>query len=57
MVEDDTFTEVAKTDLKIRIVGGFIFGIVAALASIIYPTNYYDSCGTRRFSIMWLFLV
>ena len=36
MVEDDTFTEVAKTDLKIRIVGGFIFGIVAALASIIF---------------------
>ena len=36
MVEDDTFTEVAKTDLKIRIVGGFVFGILAALASIIF---------------------
>lgn len=36
MVEDKTFTEVAKTDMKIRIVVGFIFGILAALASIVF---------------------
>lgn len=36
MVEDETFTEVAKTDMKIRIVVGFIFGILAALASIVF---------------------
>ena len=36
MVEDDTFTEVAKTDFKIRTVAGFIFGILAAIASIIF---------------------
>jgi CDP-diglyceride synthetase len=36
MVEDDKLTEVAKTDLKIRTVAGFIFGIVAALASIVF---------------------
>ena len=36
MVEDDKFTEVAKTDFKIRTVAGFIFGIVAALASIVF---------------------
>lgn len=36
MVEDETFTKVAKTDMKIRIVVGFIFGILAALASIVF---------------------
>jgi len=36
MVEDDKLTEVAKTDFKIRTVAGFIFGIVAALASIVF---------------------
>ncbi len=36
MVEDDTFTKVAKTDMKIRIVSGFIFGILAIIASIIF---------------------
>jgi len=36
MVEDDTFTEVAKTDMKIRIVAGFIFGILAAIISLIF---------------------
>lgn len=36
MVEDDKFTEVAKTDFKIRTAAGFIFGIVAALASIVF---------------------
>ena len=36
MIEDKTFTEVAKTDMKIRIVAGFIFGILAALASIVF---------------------
>jgi hypothetical protein len=36
MVEDDKLTEVAKTDFKIRAVAGFIFGIVAALASIVF---------------------
>lgn len=36
MVEDETFTEVAKTDMKIRIVFGFIFGILAALTSIVF---------------------
>ena len=36
MVEVDKFTEVAKTDFKIRLVEGFIFGILAALVSIIF---------------------
>lgn len=36
MKEDDTFTEVAKTDFKLRLVAGFIFGILAAIASIIF---------------------
>ncbi len=36
MVEDDKFTEMAKTDFKIRTVAGFIFGILAAIASIIF---------------------
>ena len=30
MIEDEKFTEVAKTDLKLRIVFGFIFGVIAA---------------------------
>ena len=36
MKEDDKFTEVAKTDFKIRLVVGFIFGILAAILSIIF---------------------
>ena len=36
MVEDDTFTEVAKTDFKIRLVSGFIFGLLAAIVSLIF---------------------
>ena len=36
MVKDDKLTEVAKTDFKITTVAGFIFGIVAALASIVF---------------------
>ena len=36
MVEDDKFTEVAKTDFKIRLVAGFIFGILAALISLVF---------------------
>ena len=36
MVENDKFTEVAKTDFKIRTVAGFIFGILVAIASIIF---------------------
>ena len=36
MVEDDTFTKVAKTDMKIRIVGGFIFGLFAVVVSVIF---------------------
>ena len=36
MVENDKFTEVAKTDFKIRTVAGFIFGILAAIASITF---------------------
>ena len=36
MKEDDTFTEVAKADFTVRLVAGFIFGIIAALASLIF---------------------
>ena len=36
MIEDEEFTEVAKTDMKLRIVFGFIFGILAAIISIIF---------------------
>ena len=36
MVEDDTFTEVAKTDFKIRLVCGFIFGILAIIMSVVF---------------------
>ena len=36
MVDDDKFTEVAKTDFTIRIVSGFIFGVLAFVASIIF---------------------
>ena len=35
MVEDDTFTEVAKADFSLRLLAGFIFGILAAIASVI----------------------
>ncbi len=33
MKEDDKFTEVAKADFKMRLVAGFIFGIIAAITS------------------------
>ena len=36
MKEDDTFTEVAKTDFKIKLVAGFIFGILASIVSLIF---------------------
>ena len=36
MVEDDKFTEVAKTDFKMRLVAGFIFGILATLISLVF---------------------
>ena len=36
MKEDDTFTKVAKTDFKIRLVAGFIFGILASIVSLIF---------------------
>ena len=36
MIEDEKFTEVAKTDMKLRIVFGFIFGVIAAIVSIIF---------------------
>ena len=36
MKEDDTFTEVAKADFSLRLIAGFIFGILAAIASIIF---------------------
>ena len=36
MKEDDKFTKVAKTDFKMRLVAGFIFGILASIASIIF---------------------
>ena len=36
MKEDDTFTEVAKTDFKIRLVAGFIFGVLSAIVSSIF---------------------
>ena len=36
MKEDDTFAEVAKADFTVRLVAGFIFGIIAALASLIF---------------------
>ena len=36
MKEDDTFTEVAKADFTMRLVAGFIFGIIVALASLIF---------------------
>ena len=35
-MKEDKFTKVAKTDFKIRLVAGFIFGILAAIASIIF---------------------
>ena len=35
MVDDDTFTEVAKADFSLRLLAGFIFGILAAIASVI----------------------
>ena len=47
MVEDDTFTEVAKHDFIVRTIFGFIFGILAAVVSIIFiivsiVTKKYD---------------
>ena len=36
MVEDDTFKEVAATDFKLKIIFGFIFGILAFIASVIF---------------------
>ena len=36
MKEDDTFTKAAKTDFKIRLVAGFIFGILASIVSLIF---------------------
>ena len=36
MKEDDTFTTVPKTDFKMRLIAGFIFGILASIASIIF---------------------
>ncbi|MBO4666623.1 MAG: hypothetical protein J5666_00645 [Bacilli bacterium] len=47
MVEDNTFTEAAKTDFKIRLVCGFVFGILAAIISLTHfskksPTSFID---------------
>ena len=36
MKEDDTFTEVAKADFSLRLIAGFIFGILASIASVIF---------------------
>ena len=36
MKEDDTFTEVAKADFTMRLVAGFIFGILASIASLVF---------------------
>lgn len=36
MKEDDTFTEVAKANFLLRLIVGFIFGILVAIASIIF---------------------
>ena len=36
MKEDDTFTEVAKADFSLRLIAGFIFGILAAIVSVIF---------------------
>ena len=35
MKEDDTFTEVAKANLLLRLIVGFIFGILVAIAGVI----------------------
>ena len=35
-MDDKTFTKVAKTDFTIRLVCGFIFGIIATIVGIIF---------------------
>ena len=36
MKEDDTFTEVAKANFLLRLIAGFIFGILVAIAGVIF---------------------
>ena len=35
MAEDDKFTKAAKADFTLRLIAGFIFGILAALVSLV----------------------
>ena len=35
-MDDETFTKVAKTDFTIRLICGFIFGIIATIVGIIF---------------------
>ena len=35
-MDDKTFTKVAKTDFTIRLVCGFVFGIIATIVGIIF---------------------
>lgn len=35
MVEDDKFTKMAKADFKIRLVSGFIVGLIASIIAIV----------------------
>jgi ABC-type uncharacterized transport system permease subunit len=36
MAEDDKFTKAAKTDFTLRLIAGFIFGILAAIISLVF---------------------
>ena len=36
MEKDDTITKVAKNDFIMRTIAGFVFGIIAAIVSIIF---------------------
>ncbi len=36
MAEDDKFTKAAKADFTFRLIAGFIFGILAALVSLVF---------------------
>ena len=54
MKEDDTFTKVAKTDFKMRLVAGFIFGILASIASIIFIIVYIVN---KKYDMIPMFII
>ena len=54
MKEDDTFTKVAKTDFKMRLVAGFIFGILASIASIIFIIVYIVN---KKYNMIPMFII